>query len=596
MPAGGNAHPAGILRQRAFALMQRLDSALVRYQDRDLSSPDYGGIRCPGCGLYHTRSAEAVWPLSYEYALTGDGERLRQAIDLACWLIARQREDGAWEETPETWTGTTTDQLLMLLLSYPIVEKSLTARQRRSWLRSMERAADYLTGFIDNRHASMNYCCTTAATLAEAWLRLGKPVYRLKARCLAAMAVAKMDAEGFPVGEGERIGEYRYGVDIGYNLEMSLWGLARYASLLGDEPVLDAVRKSASTHLMFLYPDGMLDASAGTRSNKWTVYGSGTSDGCHPLFALLSEGHPEYISAAVRNMDCIGTCFTECGLLGLGPDYDAIMDTPPCIYPTFTKAKSMAMAHCWVTGDTDTLAGLPLDRDTLARSRSLNLAVVRRGPFCATVTAYGYKSGLGTASKNMFRPTGGAMSVLWAEGYGLVQASSQTEYHRWEPMSFPEMGELEPLTPRLEQVREDTLFTNLFEFDATFDTFEEECRTVCAASGLLRSRDQIPCGTLYSMRFSFGGETLTKTYFSSGDACVRIVEPVVMDDGTVLEQRDGFSVVLRRGGVALELRSSVPLEVSGPVCRQVYPALRALPLIMNLSPGEEVTLVYRLLK
>ena len=69
-----------------------------------------------------------------------------------------------------------------------------------------------------------------------------------------------------------------------------------------------------------------------------------------------------------------------------------------------------------------------------------------------------------------------------------------------------------------------------------------------------------------------------------------------MDDGTVLEQRDGFSVVLRRGGVALELRSSVPLEVSGPVCRQVYPALRALPLIMNLSPGEEVTLVYRLLK
>jgi hypothetical protein len=50
----------------------------------------------------------------------------------------------------------------------------------------------------------------------------------------------------------------------------------------------------------------------------------------------------------------------------------------------------------------------------------------------------------------MFRPTGGAMSSLWREGHGMLQASSPTEYHRWEPVHFPEADGLRPLTPRIE--------------------------------------------------------------------------------------------------------------------------------------------------
>ena len=582
-------------------MLSRLNAAVMAYQQTDPGDPDCGGIRCPGCGLYHTRAAEAVFPLAYEYSLTGKEERLQQALAVADWLFRQQRSDGAWEETPETWTGTTTDQLLMLLLAYPIVRPHLDRKARKTWLTVMERAADYLEGFMDNHNASINYCSTTTATLAEAYLRFGKPSYRAKAMALAHMVVAKMNAESFIEGEGERVGNYRYGVDIGYNMEMSLWGLARYAQLTGDSGVLASVERSAAQHLAFIYPDGMLDGSAGTRSNKWTVYGSGTSDGCHPLFALLSEGHPEYITAAVRNIGRMSYCFSDCGLLGQGPDFDGAMPGKnPCIYPTFTKAKSMAMAHSWVAADTEDLVPLPCDRDCLTHFPSLDIAVIRRGPFCATVTAYGYKSHKGTSSKNMFRPTGGAMSALWVEGFGLLQASSQTEYHRWEPMSFPEMGDVTPLTPRLELRTEEGYWSNLFEFDARFDVGEVAGGVHCRAEGMLKDREQRSCGIPYKLHYRISDGSLVKEYTIGGDTPARIVEPLLYDEGTVIEQSDPRTVTVSGADVSVRIHSpsaALSLDREGAAsCRQVYPALRALPLVIGITPGETVCLEYSIVR
>ena len=43
---------AGQLTDAAWPVMQRLNAALVRYQCTDPGDSDYGGILCPGCGLY----------------------------------------------------------------------------------------------------------------------------------------------------------------------------------------------------------------------------------------------------------------------------------------------------------------------------------------------------------------------------------------------------------------------------------------------------------------------------------------------------------------------------------------------------------------
>jgi len=43
---------------------------------------------------------------------------LEAAIRTGNWLIQQQEQNGSWKETPEEWTGTTTDQVLMLMLAW----------------------------------------------------------------------------------------------------------------------------------------------------------------------------------------------------------------------------------------------------------------------------------------------------------------------------------------------------------------------------------------------------------------------------------------------------------------------------------------------
>lgn len=587
----------GQLYKNARPLLLRLNSELAKYLNDDPESPDYGGLLCPGENLYHTRAAEAVWPFSYEYKITGNSQRMEQAIRLGNWLFRQQKDGGQWVETPEEWTGTTTDQLLMLLLSYPILEPALSEEERIVWLCGMEKAADYLTAVMSNKFASINYCATTTATLAEAYLRFGKEIYRDKARSLARMVVAKMNREGFIEGEGTREGKYKYGVDLGYNLEMSLWGLARYASRLDDKLVWEAVCKATANHFYLIYPDGMLDASAGIRSNKWTIFGSGTSDGCHPLFAQLSGENPAYITAAVRNINKIGECFSDCGLLGHGPDHDSVMSGAPCVYPTFTKAKSMAMAMDWVVRDTEKLPPLPCDSDMLKVFSTLGMAIIRKGDFCGTVTTYNYVSPAGPGCKYMHRPTGGAMTALWIDGYGLFEASSQTEYHRWEPMSFPEMPEIKPLTPRIEVEESGRTYTNLYEFQASFHAGKQGKSTACSASGHLKDRTYTRCGVAYSLDYTFSGKSLTKEIeirHQTYDGDVRIIEPVIVDSGTRLVRNQDNSVSIFRNGKEIVLSADCSStmsfeldEASSEEYRQVYPSLRAVPVVITVPVNPE---------
>ena len=140
--------------------------SVIRIRIRPI--PISGAFAVPRVNSITRGRPKALFPLACEYRMTGNRERLQQAIRLGDWLLRQQQSDGSWLETPETWTGTTTDQLLMLLLAYPIVEPALTDAQRSDWKQGMESAADYLTRVMDNRFASINYCATTTATLAEA--------------------------------------------------------------------------------------------------------------------------------------------------------------------------------------------------------------------------------------------------------------------------------------------------------------------------------------------------------------------------------------------------------------------------------------------
>lgn len=578
-------------RETAFPVLQRLNEIVVSFQNTDPADSEYGGITCPGENLYHTRAAEAMFPLACEYSLAGNAERLGQALKLADWLMKYQRADGSWRETPEEWTGTTADQLLMMLLTYPLVRDRLDEDSRLKWLACMRAASDYLARVMDNRFASINYCATTAAALSEACLVLGSASYLDKARSLAEMTVSKMNFDRFIEGEGEREGTYKYGVDLGYNFEMSLWGLARYAEIAGDEEMMETLFLSAKTLFSFVYPDGMLEASSGIRSNKWTIYGSGTSDGIHPLCAIMSRFDPVFLAVSVRNLRRMQDCFSSCGLLAQGPDYDAVRDTPPCIYPSFAKAKSLALALSWLRDDPCVPDRIPSDGDFDAFYQSIGTVVARRGAFCATVAAYNYKAKSGATSKYMHRPAGGAMSALWIEGFGLLGASSQTEYHRWEPMSFPQMPPVRPLTPRLELADGNTLYTNLYDFDAVMSCRPDAGKYRCTVLGELKDRDQKRSGARYKADYTISGRSLVKHYeirqgTSSGE--VVAVEPIVYDESLSIRRISDSEILLGRGDVEVSVSvdngaSIVPDYGSMPEYRQVFPSLRALPLLVRFD-------------
>ena len=102
-------------------------------QISDPSSLDFWAIRCDFCHVYHTRAAEAVYPFAVVYEQTGDKKYLSAAVRLGNWLIRQQLPASEWKETPEEWTGTTADQLLMMAAAFPIIADELKEPERDVW-------------------------------------------------------------------------------------------------------------------------------------------------------------------------------------------------------------------------------------------------------------------------------------------------------------------------------------------------------------------------------------------------------------------------------------------------------------------------------
>ncbi len=572
------------------ATLRTLCDALLTLQVRDTTDSNFGAIYDPACKVFHTRAAEAVYPLAVLWQRTREDRYLRSAVALGNWLLRQQNPDGSWYETPESWTGTTADQLLMLSLTYPLLADSLSPTERRTWKHSVKAAADYLTEHMSQRFAHINYCATTTASLAAANVVVPSRRYRRKARDLAELILAKFDNENFLTGEGKKERGVQYGVDLGYNMDMSLWGLALYARLLGDAKLTDAVRKALRTHVLFVYPNGAVDDSWGVRSNKWTVYGSGTADGCQPLFALFADEDPRYRTAGFRNLSFLRQCLSPDGFVGRGPQHWLLDSSATCIYPTFARAKGIALAL--QLGQLDgPVAPLPSDqKHWFHRFLSVDVALVRTGKLMATVTAYRYKhNGPLVKSKYMNRPTGGSVSLLWAEGYGIIQASSQSRYRRWEPMHFPEVSQhLLPLTPRIE-VRDSSIwYTNLYEFDGQLDVKEGSagCVAVVTTSGQLKDSTNTRGGVAYTWRHRFYDNALEKEVllrFHGPLYEVHIVEPLVWSPGSSLDVRSEEARLTLGNGriVRLQLEEGPATVRAGSHPDSYvwpYPAVRCLPV------------------
>lgn len=597
---GGAASDARVsLKDECLKTMLELCDALERLQNGDVESPDFGAIDCPQCGVLHTRASEALYPFAVAFHNTGNEKHLQAAIDTGNWLIRQQQPDGKWFETPNDWTGTTADQLLMMTLAYPILEEHLSPEERATWTTSMRRAADWLYEAMSPDFASINYCPTTAAVMFTTNAVIPDERYIQKARQLARWVVAKMDEAGFITGEAARVYGVKYGVDLGYEMDMSLWGLALYARLADDGLVDAAVRKSLAKNLFFVYPQGMIDASWGARSYKWTTFGSKTADGSQVLFSLYAHEDPRYRTAAIRNLEYLRTMIRG-GMVGYGPHF---WDLPelgtPCNYPTFARAKNLAMAVELGTQEPGPAPPLPSDEPPwLKLYPTVDLAVARTENLMTTISAYGYKnvSKWDNVGKYLYSPTGGSMCNLWVEGHGLLQTSSQTKYFRGEEMHMPVLDEeILSLTPRIEYEDDLGYFTNLFERDGRLTAREEGGAFIVEAGGELTDENQLPGGVAYVWRHRIADDFVEKSVtvrYHDRNPAIRIVEPIVHNPDMRFELQDDHTVLITGGGREFRfevLSGNVTIELgrNAEAFWFPFPSIRCYPIVLKLPAVEE---------
>jgi hypothetical protein len=584
------------LKKEYGEILVQLADVLLQHQLKDKGKPGFGALKCDYDGVLHTRASEAVYPFAVVYKITGNRKYLTAAIRTGNWLIGQQEQNGSWKETPEEWTGTTTDQVLMLMLAWEHVAPELSKAEKNSWRKAIHQAVDYLYRVMTPEFASINYVATTCATLAKAGVFLDDRNYSERAAVLAHRCISKMDEDGFLNGEGGRTHANKLGVDLGYSMEMSLWGLGFYAKITGDTLVNHAVKHALKSHLYFIYPDGSLDNSWGIRSNKWTTYGGATSDGCQVLFALYADEDPRYNRASLKNLQCLRKNILPNGLIGYGPQHEEVMDHPPCIYPTFTKAKNLAMAYELETKPRRTLAKLPTEETGwLKHFNTVDVTQLRTENFMATITSYGYKDyKAGAKSKYMYRPTGGAIAALWVKGHGYLTASSVTEYSRPEPMSFPEAPGVRSLTPRIEFTDSLGYFTNLFEFDSRMEAKQlGSDRFEVSVSGELKDKNWLAAGVGYHMNYLFSDRTVVKTIrlvYHDAWPMVKIIEPIVNYKGMVFTKIDARTVLITAGEqkFKFKLLSGNAVLHMGKDAEHYwapYPALKAFPLELEVQPA-----------
>ena len=470
--AATGAENAGPLAVRLRALLRDWGDALVRLQVNDPARPEaHGAFHCPACGFFHGRGGDAVLPLLALAEQTGEARYLEAALRAVAWLKNVDAADGSWtnELDPKSWKGTTVFTAIAQAEALEWHGKLIPEATRTAWRERLKRAGEYIFTKFTLDYGNVNYGVSGAYALALMGKLLDEERFRRRGRELAHAALARFTPpDHFLFGEGHpadrRSAKGAGPVDLGYNVEESLPNLIHYALLTEDQEVFAAAVTSFKAHLEFMLPDGGWDNSWGTRSFKWTYWGSRTSDGCLAAFARLAARAPVFAAAAQANAGLLRAC-TQDGLLHGGPHY-ASHGVKPCVHHTFVHAKAVAGAlHYGAGGKETTLPPLPRARASgLKHFPDVDVTLAAIGAWRATFSGYDW-----FYQPCPFQASGGAPGILWHEQLGPVLSASLAEYLRIEPsnMQLPPDGEDFPLTARVERRTADGgWFTNLHDGSA----------------------------------------------------------------------------------------------------------------------------------
>ena len=471
-----------------YKLLIELSDGLISLQDKSSDPAFRGGIYCRACKNIHGRCPDAVFPFVETYKLTKEEKYLIAAESVFDYGENLMCEDGGlYNDAQTTWRYTTTFQVIAVIEACEAGKDILSEEFKAKMRKRIEKSAKWVYDNIDEKTgANINYSTTTGLTLALAGKFLHNAAYLEKAKRLVYYAMEHISENGFLFGEckphDKKSAHGLIGVDLGYNVEESVPAMVKYAYAVGDENLKDRLEKVLLRQLDFMLPDGAWDNSFGTRNNKWTYYGSRTSDGCQPAYLLMADRNKAFKEAALRNLECIDKC-TKDGFLYGGAHY-ARHGEYPCTHHAFEHLNAIAFALESIEEKYLNFerVSLPCDKtDFFKHYKEIDTVKMSKGDYIATVTNYDFDiffSG---------HAAGGTLTALYNKKTDepMIMASV-TDYVLVEPTNMQQVKDISrhrSLTPRFVAEKGGKIYHSSYFADSVM-TFDEKNFTVTAKTGL----------------------------------------------------------------------------------------------------------------
>ncbi|MEQ8835503.1 MAG: hypothetical protein RID07_01720, partial [Lacipirellulaceae bacterium] len=525
-----------------------------------------------------------------------------------------RQPDGSWTNdiNPKSWRGTSIFGAIALAEALHYHGSVLDAERRASWTARLDEVVSkYLyRAYKKIDFTNLNYGMTGVYGFHLFGEMLDNPDYTARSEQFAArLKDFFTEPNKLLWGEGKpndnRSGRGLLPVDLGYNVEESLNGVVLYALAVDDQELLNFLTESLSGHLEFMLPDGCWDNSWGTRSQKWSYWGSRTSDGCQPAYSLMAGYNPAFGTAAIKNAELLRQC-TANGLIHGGPHYVS-HGVPPCIHHTFTHAKVMALVQDKMHAMPKFDAATSLPRSTAQGVKhfpELDVWLVAKGPWRATVSAYDSiyktkKSGL------LQQPTGGSLSVLYHDTVGTLLVSSMARYEMVEPLNMqPNPGDDFPLTTRIEHRTDDSWYTNLYDLKAQVDFDEDDQRINCVVKTSLQNESRQTLrneASTYELRYQFDREEVKisvpprRAVDSLGSAA--LVVPIFSPSGEPVRQVSETQIEIDKPEGTVVVECNVPMSIKTSEKGRVFnmvPGAEAVPISVAIPREADVAVQCKL--
>ena len=468
-----------------------------------------GGFWCRACKMIHGRSPDAVYPLAVMYKRTGERKYLDAAMMAFEYGETMLCSDGSlYNDSQANWRYTTVFHAISVFETLHSIGNLLSESEKERMLKRAKGMAEWLYCTLDETsRPNINYCATNSLALQYAGMFFNEKKYLCQAKHLAEYAYRHFTENGFFYGESKNHDAYSplgcRSVDIGYDLEESIPALVKYARLAKDEEALSYLAEKLLQMTDFILPDGGLDNSFGCRNNKWTYWGSRTSDGCSPAYLILADKNPIFAEVAYRNIELLAKC-SKNGFLYGGPHYERHGEYP-CVHHTFEHANALAFAVEEIEEKylTPSFCALPVEKDWFKFYPEINTYKFARGNYNATITGYDFDLPFsGHAS-------GGTVTMLYGKNAGPLIAGSVTEYVLVEPTNMQQVLDVEKhrsLVPRLIKIDNESYSSSNYTHMKMWDKVEKDAVEVFVKTGLSTKED---CCLDYSIdiqyRLSEGG-------------------------------------------------------------------------------------------